>query len=154
MDQLFRSNSSVSSRSTLSSVPDIVNQEKHSYENVNLETGDWNIPRVSPSEIYKSTFLGSFKSYYNVKTVEKVYIINKEHENCSLLTTKVIKKSKSKGYNFIHIGLIQVAVKPLSIRSINSSILLCLRDARYLNYAPSFLGIMESSLHNGLVHFN
>ena len=92
MDRLFRSNSSVSSRSNLSSIPDIVNQEEHSYDNVSLATGDWNIPRVSPKEIYKSTFLGSFKSDYNVKTVEKIYAINKEHENCSLLSQDVVKQ--------------------------------------------------------------
>ena len=73
--------------STLSSILDIVNQEEQSYENVNIETGDWNIPKVSPNEIYKLSFLGNFKSDYNVKTVEKVYTVNKEHEICSLLIT-------------------------------------------------------------------
>lgn len=86
MSRLFRSSSSVISMSTLSSIPKIINYEKHSYENVNIETGDCNISKVSPSEIYKSSFLNSFKSYYNVKTVENVYAINKERENYSLLT--------------------------------------------------------------------
>ncbi|WOH09471.1 hypothetical protein DCAR_0728928 [Daucus carota subsp. sativus] len=39
-----------------------------------------------------------------------------EHENCSLLDKEIIKKYRKKGYNYIHIGLIQVAVKPLTIK--------------------------------------
>ena len=138
----------------MSSIPDIVNQEEHSYENISQDLGNWNIPSIDPKQIYHSTFSDNFKTNYNVKTVEKIYAINKEHESCSLFTTEIIKTYKKKNYNFIHIGLIQVAVKPLSVKRINSSILLCLRDARYLNYVPSILGIMESNLHNGPVHFN
>lgn len=157
MNRLFRSSSSVSSRSPMTSIPslpDIINQEEHSYENISQDLGNWNIPSIDPKQIYQSTFTDNFKTNYNVKTVEKIYAINKEHENCSLLTNEIIKKYTRKGNHFIHIGLIQVAVKPLSVKGINSSILLCLRDARYLNYVPSILGIMESSLHNGPVHFN
>ena len=63
--------------STLSSIPDILNQEEHNYENVNIEIDDWNIAKISPSEIYKSSFLNSFKSYYNVKTAEIESLCNK-----------------------------------------------------------------------------
>lgn len=37
MNKLFRSSSSVSSRSMMSSIPDIINQEEHSYENISQE---------------------------------------------------------------------------------------------------------------------
>ena len=154
MSRLFRSSSSVSNRSTLPPVPDIVNQEEHSYENLSQVLHNWNIPRVSPREIYQSTFSDKFKTDYNVKTVERVYAINKEYENCSLLSPDVIKKHRKKGYNFIHIGLVQVAVKPLNRKGIDSSIYLCLRDARFLNYYPSMIGALEASLHNGPIHFN
>ena len=154
MSRLFRSSSSVSNRSALPPVPDIVNQEEQSYKNISQVLHNWNIPRVSPKEIYQSTFFDKFKTDYNVKTVERVYAINKEYENCSLLSPEVIKKHRKKGYNFIHIGLVQVAVKPLNRKGINSSIYLCLRDARFLNYYPSIIGAMEASLHNGPIHFN
>ena len=154
MNKLFRTSFSVNSRSPMASILDSINQEEHNYENISQDLGNWNIPNINPKQIYESTFTDNFKTNYNVKTVEKIYAINREDENCSLLSYEVIKKLKKKGYNFIHIGLIQVAVKPLTIKGINSSILLCLRDARYLNYVPSILGIIESSLHNGPVHFD
>ena len=52
MDRLFRSNSTVgsSSRTTTSlpSLPDIVNEEEHSYQDVNQDFSDWTIPKISP----------------------------------------------------------------------------------------------------------
>ena len=65
-----------------------------------------------------------------------------------------IRKHRSDGYNYLHIGLIQVAVKPIFIKGINASVLLCLRDARFLDFPTSMLGVMESGLHDGPVHFN
>ena len=137
MKKLFRSSSSVSTRPSMSSIPDFINQEEHNYENISQELENWNIPSMNPKAIYESTFNDKFKTNYNVKTVGKFYAINKEEENYSPLINEIIKKYRRQGYNFIHIGLIQVAVKPLTIKGINSSILLCLRDARYLNYVPS-----------------
>ena len=154
MSRLFRTSSSVNSRSPMTSIPDFINQEEHSYENISQDLSNWNIPSVESKEIYKSTFADNFKTNYNVKTVEKIYAINKEHESCYLLTNEIRKKYKKKNCNFIHIGLVQIAVKPLSVKGINSSILLCLRDSRFINYVPSILGIMESSLRNGPIHFN
>ena len=151
MARLFRSNSSASSSSSRTSfptIPDIVNEEEHSYQQVNQDNSDWTIPKVSTREIYKSTFL-SFRSDYNVKTVERTYGINKSHEICQLLTKESISKHRSDGYNYLHIGLIQVAVKPIFIKGINASVLLCLRDARFLDFPTSMMGVMESSLYDG-----
>ncbi|KAI8538426.1 hypothetical protein RHMOL_Rhmol09G0102400 [Rhododendron molle] len=50
--------------------------------------------------------------------------------------------------------LIQVAIKPLTRKGLNSSVLLSLRDSRFTIYSDSLLGLMESSLHNGPVYFN
>ena len=79
MDRLFRSNSLVSSNSrttSLPTLPDIVNEEEHSYQEINQDFSNWTIPKISTREIYKSTFL-SFRSDYNIKTVEKTYDINR-----------------------------------------------------------------------------
>lgn len=70
-----------------------------------------------------------------------------------MFSKESFKKHSEKKYNFIHVGLIQVAVKPLTHRGINASLLLCLRDARFRDYSTSMLGILESSLHNGTIHF-
>lgn len=49
MSRLFRSSSLVNSRLTLSSIPNVVNQEEYSYENINIETGDWHVYQQSLS---------------------------------------------------------------------------------------------------------
>jgi hypothetical protein len=54
----------------------------------------------------------------------------------------------------LHVGSVQVAVKPLTRLGINASVLLCLRDARFINFRTSILGMIQSSLFNGPVHFD
>ena len=50
--------------------------------------------------------------------------------------------------------MVQVAVKPLTREALNASVLLCLRGDRHLRFNDSLLGMMETSLHKGLVYFN
>ena len=54
----------------------------------------------------------------------------------------------------MHIGSVQVAVKPLTRLGINASILLCLCDARLVNFRISTLGMIQSSLFNNPIHFD
>ena len=59
-----------------------------------------------------------------------------------------------KKFSYLHIGLVQVSIKPLTRKGINTSILMCLRDARYKYFHTSILGRIASSLFDGLVYFN
>jgi hypothetical protein len=67
---------------------------------------------------------------------------------------RFIENSKAKEYRFLHVGSVQVAVKPLTRLGINASVLLCLRDARFINFRISILGMIQSSLFNGPIHFD
>ena len=67
---------------------------------------------------------------------------------------KCINDFLAKGFSFLHIGLVQVAVKPLTRKCINAFVLLCLRDARFKDFHTSFLGMITSSLFGGPVYFN
>ena len=148
---------STSSRSNLGCVPDIVNEEQRldCLIDSNVECGDWNIPRVSSKSIYKKKWsMTSFRSEHHVKTVEQTYALSKEHEACQLFSPEQLKSHRKDGHNYMHIGLVQVAVKPLTRRGLNTSILLCLRDARFTNFSDSILGMIESSLYDGPIHFN
>ena len=71
-----------------------------------------------------------------------------------MLSPTTIKAHKKQGHNFLHIGLVQVGVKPLIRKGLNSSILMALRDIRHIRFSNSLLGTIESSLSGGLVHFN
>ena len=163
MNRLFRSNSSTNSRSSIPpSIPEIpqdggfLNSEEYSISDVDLKLGDWNIPKVPNNEIYKSSwsFKKAFKTDYHVKTIEQVYGINKEYETCYLLTLATIKAHKKQGHNFLHIGLVQVGVKPLIRKGLNSSILMALRDTCHIRFNDSLLGTIETSLSGEPIHFN
>ena len=108
------------------------------------------------SEIYRSSWINRkiFKTDYHVKTIEQVYGINKEFETCYLLSSPTIKAHKKQGHNFLHIGLVQVGVKPLIREGLNGSILMTLRDTRHIRFNDSLLGTTETSLSGGPVHFN
>ena len=71
-----------------------------------------------------------------------------------MLTLATIKAHKKQGHNFLHIGLVQVGVKPLIRKGLNSSILMALRDTHHIRFNDSLLGTIETSLSGGPVHFN
>ena len=89
-----------------------------------------------------------------MKTVEQVYGLNREYETCYLFTSSAIKAHKKKGFNFLHIGLVQVGIKPLVREGLNSSICMALRDTRHLNFDDILLGVVQLSLSSGPVHFD
>ena len=155
---LFRSNSSISSRSSMPDIPKesrVINYESYQVCHVDLGLGDWNIPKVTTNQIYKSSqSIKSFSQDYNVKTVEQVYGPNREYETCYFFTSSTIKAHKKKGFNFLHIGLVQVGIKPLVRQGLNSSICMALRDIRHLNFDDSLLGVVQSNLSSGPVHFD
>jgi hypothetical protein len=57
-------------------------------------------------------------------------------------------------FAFIHIGLVQVAIKPLTRQGLNTSVFLGLRDGRFMVYQDALLGMVESSLYNGPIYFD
>ena len=60
----------------------------------------------------------------------------------------------TKKFNYLHIGMVQVVIKPLTRKGINASVLMCLRNARFKNFKDSFLGLITTSLYNGPIYFN
>lgn len=126
IDRIFRSNSLVSSRSSIPpDIPDIINEENYSVEEEScLDFNKWTIPKINVNAIYKTSWLNStFKTEFNVKTIKRAYAISRVHEKCCLFNKKSIHDFLTKGYRFLHIGFVQVAVKPLTRNSVNDSIL-------------------------------
>ena len=54
----------------------------------------------------------------------------------------------------MHIGLVQIAFKPLTLLGLNTCTQATLRDARCLNWIPSIMGAVETSLCPAPVYFN
>ena len=158
-----RSDSSTSIRSSSTNPPDIpqedgtINSESYQLLDLDQKLGDWNIPKVPTTQVYKSSSWSlkkSFRTDYHVRTIEQVYSINKEYEPCYLLSPAAVKAHREKDHKFLHIGLVQVGVKPLIREGLNNSILMALRDTRLIRFNDSLLGTIESSLSNGPVHFD
>ena len=57
MDKIFKSNSSVSSRSSIPPyIPDIINEENYSIEEeICLDFNKWTIPKINVNAIYKTS---------------------------------------------------------------------------------------------------
>ena len=156
MYRLWRSNSSVSSRTGCPF--DIVNEEHHNVEDneLFLDFQKWNIPKVDTKTVYKTSFVESaFHSAYKARTVEQIFSISKTHEKCCLFSKRNISEFiATKKFSYLHIGMVQVAIKPLTRKGINASVLMCLQDARFKNFKDSILGMITASLYDGLIYFS
>ena len=71
-----------------------------------------------------------------------------------MFSEKSLKKLREKNYNYIHIGLIQVGIKPLTKEGLDTSILAVLRDGRFISFDDSLLSSIESSLCKGPISFD
>ncbi|KAL5129475.1 polyprotein [Glycine soja] len=60
----------------------------------------------------------------------------------------------SRKYKYLHIGCVQVAIKPLVDMGIDATILMCFRDIRHNKFEDSLIGTVETSLGQGPVYFN
>ena len=115
MDRLWRSNSSINSKTGCP--PNIVNEDDHTIDDNELlpDFHRWNIPKVDTKTVYKTSFVESdFHFAYKARTIEQIFSISKTHEKCSLLSKRNISEFiATKKLSYLHIGMVQVAIKPL-----------------------------------------
>ena len=107
---------------------------------------------MSKQEIYKK---GTFKFFtdYTIRTSEMSVNLEQDDQVIRLLDSKSIDKHKKDGYNFIHFGMIQVSAKPLTRLGLNTSIVMCLRDNRHLDYRDSIIGEVQAGLNDDPIYF-
>ena len=91
---------------------------------------------------------------YKVRIVEQTFSISKTHEKCCLFSKRNINDFLANKFSYLHIGLVQVVVKPLTRKCINASVLMCLRNARFKNFSDSILGMITASLYDGPIYFD
>ena len=63
--------------------------------------------------------------------IEQTYSFSKTHEKCCLFFKRNINDFLAKKFSYLHIGLVQVAIKPVTRKGINGYVLMSLRDARF-----------------------
>ena len=74
-------------------------------------------------------------------------------KNAACFLKEILVNFIAKKFSYLHIGLVQGAVKPLTRKCINAFVLMCLRDARFKNFKDSILGMITASLYDGSVYF-
>lgn len=67
-----------------------------------------------------------------VKTTEETLIVDSDHATFRLLSESDFAPYRET-YKFMHIGLIQVAFKPLTLKGLPKRFIAALRDGRYKN---------------------
>ncbi|KAM3198755.1 hypothetical protein P3L10_034506 [Capsicum annuum] len=113
---------------------------------------NWSIPEESFNTIYQIGKF-SFLKKHNIKTSESTVAINNSLEIIQLFNELDINRFKNQ-FNYLHVGLVQVAIKPLFRQGLDIPVCAILRDARLLNFDDSLLGVIQSNLSDGPVYFN
>ena len=113
----------------------------------------WTIPKVELKTIYEYGFFDKIKHKQIIKTTEQSLALNADEQTIQLLNKHDIDIFK-RNYNYMHIGLVQIAFRPLTLKGLPETFLAALRDARNLNFRKSLMGSIESTLAYGPVYFN
>lgn len=130
---------------------DIKNEELIEFPNNLDQLNKWTIPSVPNNQIYKYGMF-DLKAKFAIKQTEHSIQLNNNNQTINLLNKKELNKFKD--YNFIHIGLIQIALRPLTLLGLNASIMAYVRDGRCNNFKQSLAALIETSLCHGPVYFD
>ena len=89
----------------------IVNSVNCTISKEDMHLQNWSIPKEPINMIYQIGNFSLFKSFY-IETYESTFAINNSLETIKLLISADIDRHRNE-FKFLHIGLVQVAVKPL-----------------------------------------
>ena len=149
----FRSNSSSSTssrNSNLLSEQDNQTQKvtpKHNlfdeevwFKEINQNMDDWNIPEIPQDQLYvPKTIKDKHNFDYIIKTIEHNIPLGQDiGEEFHLLSKNSIHEHSRK-YKYLHIGCVEVAIKPLIDIGIDATVLMCLRDIRHNKFEDSLI---------------
>ena len=115
MDHLLGRTTSLSSSSASIENNRINSSDEITVEDFTKSINDWHIPHVKKNDIYELSILDSlFKTNLNIKTEERDVPLSESHSSIKLLSEHSLHKHKQKKFKYIHIGLVQVGIKPLT----------------------------------------
>jgi len=111
------------------------------------------MPRMDKDTLYKIG-LFEFEKAYSVKTHEEAISLQNGMQSIGMISPIAIAQHLQAKYRFMHIGLVQVAVKPLLGTGVNAPIYLALRDKRLRHYKSSLLAMIQTNVCKGPIFFN
>ncbi|KAG5573020.1 hypothetical protein H5410_062786, partial [Solanum commersonii] len=108
----------------------------------------WTISKISPKIIYQMDTFEKLGLKQVVKTTEETITIDSDNQTFRLLSDNDLAPYRDI-YRFMHIGLVQVAFKPLTLRGLPESFIAALRDGKNHNWKKSLIGTIQTSLAYG-----
>ena len=87
----------------------------------------WTIPKVDTRLIYDYGWFDKLSTKQVVKTTEQSLALNSDEQTIQLLNKRDIDLYRSR-YNWMHIGKVQIAFKPLTLKGLPKTFLVALRD--------------------------
>ncbi|KAH1142364.1 hypothetical protein GYH30_033170 [Glycine max] len=147
----FRSNSSSSSSNTS---PKNINYLKEQENQTHEVAPKHNLFDEEDTLYVPETIKDKHNFDYIIKTVENNIPLGQDIGKEFHLLSKNSIYEHSRKYKYLHIGCVQVAIKPLIDMGIDATILMCLRDIRHNKFEDSLIGTVETSLGQGSVYFN
>ena len=75
-------------------------------------------------------------------------------QTIGMIKPNSIESHLKANYRFMHIGFVQVAVKPLLKTGVNAPIYLALCDKRLRHYKSSLLAVIQTNVCKGPIFFN
>jgi len=100
------------------------------------------MPRMNIDTLYKIG-LFEFEKAYFIKTHEEAITLQSGMQTIGMINPVAITSHLKANYRFMHVGLVQVAVKPLLKTGVNAPIYLALRDKRLRHYKSSLLAVIQ-----------
>ncbi|KNA17889.1 hypothetical protein SOVF_075820 [Spinacia oleracea] len=116
---------------------------------------DWKFPKIPVNQVYKKKMFRIFTSYA-VREVENTVTLREHEQNVTihLLSERFLKGFIKKKHRYMHLGLVQIAIKPLQRDGLKAPIVICLRDSRQREFHNSLLSLVETDLSQGPFYFN
>ena len=106
---------------------------------------NWVMPRMDIDTLYKIG-LFEFKKAYSVKTHEEAISLQSGMQTVGMINPIAIASHLKANYRFMHLGLVQVAIKPSLKTGVNAPIYLALRDKRLRHYKSSLLAVIQTNV--------
>ncbi|WMV41457.1 hypothetical protein MTR67_034842 [Solanum verrucosum] len=113
----------------------------------------WTISKFDIKTIYDYGCFDKISHKQLIKTTEQSLALNSSEQTIRLLNKHDFDLYKSQ-YKFLHIGMVQIAFKPLTLKELPETFLAALRDVRNLNFRQSLMGSIESTMTYGPTYFN
>ena len=152
----LRSNDSSASSSDNSAhtslTQNIVNSQEINIAQIENQLHNWSIPCMKINIIYQQGKF-EFRQNYSIKTEEKPIPLNQNLESLQLVSQNTINQHRKK-FNYIHIVLIQAAIKPLFHLGLDIHVFAYLRYVRSTKFTDFVLNMIDSNIANGPVYFN